>query len=88
MGICDTLANGPLGFGAAPLGNMFRELADEEAGATVGAALAARNSFSQHRSAIRFVPVRNPVRQTAGREGGPEVMENYMPYKSVWIDLF
>ena len=22
-----------------------------------------------------------------GREGGPEVMENYTQYKSVWIDL-
>jgi D-threo-aldose 1-dehydrogenase len=38
MGIRDTLVNGPLGFGAAPLGNMFRELTDEEATATVDAA--------------------------------------------------
>ena len=38
MGIRDRLVNGPLGFGAAPLGNMFRELTDEEAAATVDAA--------------------------------------------------
>ena len=38
MTIRDRLAGGPLGFGAAPLGNMFRELTDEEAAATVDAA--------------------------------------------------
>ena len=38
MGTRDRLVNGPLGFGAAPLGNMFRELTDEEAAATVDAA--------------------------------------------------
>ena len=38
MGIRHRLVNGPLGFGAAPLGNMFRELTDEEAAATVDAA--------------------------------------------------
>ena len=26
--------------------------------------------------------------RSAGREGGPEVVENYILYKSVWIDLF
>ena len=26
-------------------------------------------------------------RRGSGREGGPEVMENYTQYKSVWIDL-
>ena len=38
MGIRDILVNGPLGFGTAPLGNMFRDIPDEEAVATVGAA--------------------------------------------------
>ena len=38
MSIRDRLAGGSLGFGAAPLGNMFRELTDEEAAATVDAA--------------------------------------------------
>jgi D-threo-aldose 1-dehydrogenase len=37
MTIRDNL-RGPLGFGTAPLGNMFREIPDEEAEATVGAA--------------------------------------------------
>jgi len=36
--IRDALLNGPLGFGAAPLGNMFRNIPDEEAAATVDAA--------------------------------------------------
>jgi hypothetical protein len=36
--IRDALLNGPLGFGAAPLGNMFRNISDEEATATVDAA--------------------------------------------------
>jgi D-threo-aldose 1-dehydrogenase len=31
----DALLNGPLGFGAAPLGNMFRNIPAEEAAATV-----------------------------------------------------
>jgi D-threo-aldose 1-dehydrogenase len=34
----DALLNGPLGFGAAPLGNMFRNIPDQEAAATVEAA--------------------------------------------------
>src|SRR5215475_15355428 len=38
MSIRDTLLSGPLGFGAAPLGNMFRDIPDEEAVATVDAA--------------------------------------------------
>ena len=38
MKIRDALLNGPLGFGAAPLGNMFRNIPDEEASATVDAA--------------------------------------------------
>ncbi len=40
MKIRDALLNGPLGFGAAPLGNMFRNIPDEEAAATVDAAWA------------------------------------------------
>src|SRR5262249_19192732 len=32
------LLNGPLGFGSAPLGNMFRDIPDDEAAATVHAA--------------------------------------------------
>jgi D-threo-aldose 1-dehydrogenase len=39
MTIRDRLSGGSLGFGAAPLGNMFRELTDEEAATTVDAAL-------------------------------------------------
>jgi len=38
MSIREYLLNGPLGFGAAPLGNMFRDIPDSEAGATVDAA--------------------------------------------------
>jgi len=38
MGIKDILLNGPLGFGTAPLGNMFRDIPDHEAAATVDAA--------------------------------------------------
>ena len=38
MGIRDMLLNGPLGFGAGPLGNMFRDIPDQEAVATVDAA--------------------------------------------------
>jgi D-threo-aldose 1-dehydrogenase len=38
MSIREKLLNGPLGFGAAPLGNMFRNISDEEAAATVNAA--------------------------------------------------
>ncbi|MCW2242174.1 aldo/keto reductase [Azospirillum canadense] len=37
MSIESTLLNGPLGFGTAPLGNMFRNIPDEEAAATVAA---------------------------------------------------
>ena len=38
MGVREYLLNGPLGFGAAPLGNMFRNIPDDEAAATVDAA--------------------------------------------------
>jgi D-threo-aldose 1-dehydrogenase len=38
MSIRDQLLNGPMGFGAAPLGNMFRNIPDDEAAATVEAA--------------------------------------------------
>jgi len=38
MTIKETLLSGPLGFGTAPLGNMFRNIPDEEADATVEAA--------------------------------------------------
>jgi len=38
MRLRDKLLNGPLGFGAAPLGNMFRNIPDQEAAATVDAA--------------------------------------------------
>lgn len=38
MKLRDALINGPLGFGAAPLGNMFRNIPDAEAQATVEAA--------------------------------------------------
>jgi D-threo-aldose 1-dehydrogenase len=38
MSIKSTLLNGPLGFGTAPLGNMFRNIPEEEAAATVAAA--------------------------------------------------
>ena len=38
MSIRDKLLSGPLGFGAAPLGNMFRNIPEEEAAAAVDAA--------------------------------------------------
>jgi D-threo-aldose 1-dehydrogenase len=38
MSIRDLLVSGPLGFGTAPLGNMFRDIPDDEAVATVDAA--------------------------------------------------
>src|SRR5215831_1017278 len=38
MSVREYLLNGPLGFGAAPLGNMFRNIPDAEAAATVDAA--------------------------------------------------
>ena len=38
MQIRNALLNGPLGFGAAPLGNMFRNVSDEEGAATVDTA--------------------------------------------------
>ena len=38
MKIRNALLNGPLGFGAAPLGNMFRNIPDSEAAATVDTA--------------------------------------------------
>lgn len=38
MGLHDYLRDGPLGFGTAPLGNMFRNIPDDEAAATVEAA--------------------------------------------------
>jgi D-threo-aldose 1-dehydrogenase len=38
MRIRDQLLNGPMGFGAAPLGNMFRNIPEDEAAATVDAA--------------------------------------------------
>jgi D-threo-aldose 1-dehydrogenase len=45
MTIKDTLIGGPLGFGTAPLGNMFRNIPDEEADATVVAAWDAGTRF-------------------------------------------
>jgi len=45
MGIREHLLSGPLGFGAAPLGNMFRNISDVEADATVEAAWAEGTRF-------------------------------------------
>ena len=45
MGIREHLLSGPLGFGAAPLGNMFRNIPDAEADATVEAAWAEGTRF-------------------------------------------
>jgi D-threo-aldose 1-dehydrogenase len=45
MTIRETLVNGPLGFGTAPLGNMFRNIPDDEANATVEAAWEAGTRF-------------------------------------------
>jgi len=45
MGIREYLLNGPLGFGAAPLGNMFRNIPDAEADATVEAAWTAGTRY-------------------------------------------
>ena len=57
MGIRHRLVNGPLGFGAAPLGNMFRELTDEEAAATVDAAWQHEPvSSTPHRNTVPAYP--------------------------------
>lgn len=45
MSIREYLLNGPLGFGAAPLGNMFRNIPDGEADATVEAAWSAGTRY-------------------------------------------
>lgn len=45
MKLRDALTGGPLGFGAAPLGNMFRNISDEEAQATLDAAWDAGTRF-------------------------------------------
>lgn len=45
MGIRQYLKNGPLGFGTAPLGNMFRDIPDVQADATVEAAWAAGTRY-------------------------------------------
>jgi len=45
MKLRETLPGGPLGFGTAPLGNMFREVPDAEALATVNAAWEAGTRF-------------------------------------------
>jgi D-threo-aldose 1-dehydrogenase len=45
MSIREYLLNGPLGFGAAPLGNMFRNIPDAEANATVEAAWSAGTRY-------------------------------------------
>lgn len=45
MSIREYLLNGPLGFGAAPLGNMFRNIPDAEADATVEAAWSAGTRY-------------------------------------------
>jgi hypothetical protein len=47
VGIRDILVN-PLGFGTAPLGNMFRDIPDDEAAATVDAAWTRPESQQQH----------------------------------------
>ncbi|CAB1274423.1 aldo/keto reductase [Candidatus Nitrosacidococcus tergens] len=41
LSIKNALLNGPLGFGTAPLGNMFRSISDDEAASTLEAAWAA-----------------------------------------------
>src|SRR6516225_9477632 len=45
MQVRNALLNGPLGFGAAPLGNMFRNISDEEGAAIVDAAWAQGTRF-------------------------------------------
>ncbi len=45
MTIKSSLLNGPLGFGSAPLGNMFRDIPEEEALSTVEAAWAAGTRY-------------------------------------------
>jgi D-threo-aldose 1-dehydrogenase len=45
MGIKNYFVNGPLGFGAAPLGNMFRNIPDDEAESTVEAAWSAGTRY-------------------------------------------
>jgi D-threo-aldose 1-dehydrogenase len=45
MRIREALLAGPLGFGTAPLGNMYRDIPEDEAPATVDAALDAGTRF-------------------------------------------
>ena len=45
MKVREALSAGPLGFGTAPLGNMYRDIPDDEAFATVNAAWQAGTRF-------------------------------------------
>lgn len=45
MSLRSAFGAGPLGFGAAPLGNMFRKIPDDQAAATVDAAWAAGTRY-------------------------------------------
>jgi hypothetical protein len=55
MSIKDKLLSGSLGFGAAPLGNMFRNIPDNEAAATVDA-VCPTASFTMTRQTARCDP--------------------------------
>jgi D-threo-aldose 1-dehydrogenase len=49
MSIRDKLLSGPLGFGVAPLGNMFRNIPDEEATAFWDAPVSTASMKSRRR---------------------------------------
>ncbi len=66
MTIQSTLLNGKLGFGTAPLGNMFRNIPEEEAAATVAAAWEKGGALLRHRAVLRRRPGRDPARQGTG----------------------
>ena len=51
-----------MGFGGAPLGNMHRALSEEEAQATLRAAIDAGVTYFGHRTIVRSWPQRDEVR--------------------------
>jgi hypothetical protein len=73
MGIRDILVNGTLGFGAAPLGNMFRDIPNQEAVPTVDAAWehGTRGCTSPQTGEMSFGTLRFPeFRPTLSRLSG------------------
>jgi hypothetical protein len=48
VGISGKLVDGPLGFGTAPLGNIFRDIPDHEAAAMLDARVGTWHAFFRH----------------------------------------